>query len=120
MAPPKDGGHPAWLCCCYLTRGRKKPVLALAPLGQVRHMYSITANVEKHPGTLAEALASKSPRTACDFLTVSEKRPGGGLAQVITLELYLQHMRCTSGKKLVFQRLHREAHLVSKVVLGER
>lgn len=120
MALPRDGGHPAWLCCCYLTRGRKKPVLALAPLGQARCMYSITANVEKHPGALAEALAGKSPRTACDILSVSEKRPGRRLAQVITLELDLQHMWCTSCKKLVFQHLHREAHLVSKIFLGER
>ena len=120
MALPRDDDHPARLDRRYLTRSRKEPVLALAPLGQIRCMYSITANVEKHPGALAEALAGKSPRTACDFLTVSKKRPGGRLAQVITLKLDLQHMRCTSCKKLVFQRLHREAHLVSKIILGER
>ena len=120
MALPKDGDYPSRLYCHYLARGRKEPVLALALLGQVRCTNGITANVEKHPGALAEALAGKSARAACDVLAVSEKRPGRGLAQVITLELYLQHMRCTSDKKLVFQCLHREAHLVSEIVLSER
>ena len=92
MGLPKVGVRLARLDCHYLTGGAQEPVLALAPLGQVCRANGVTANAEKHLGALVEALAGKIPRTACDILAISEKRPGRRLAQVITLKLDLQHM----------------------------
>ena len=120
MGLPKTRGHPTWLDCRYLARSAQQPVLPFAPLGQVSRANGIAAQIEEHPGTLVEALAGKSPRTARYVLAVGEESPGRRLGQVVALKLNLQHVRGAGGSKLALQRLSRETHLVGEVILGER
>lgn len=48
-------------------------VLPLAPLVQLGRSYGVAAQVQKHLGALAEALAGKGTRAACDASAVGEE-----------------------------------------------
>lgn len=54
-------------------RGAQQLVLPLAPLGQLGSLDGVAAQVQKHLGTLAEALAGKGARAACDARAVGEE-----------------------------------------------
>lgn len=54
-------------------RGALQLVLPLAPLVQLGRAYGVAAQVQKHLGALAEALAGKGARAACDARAVGEE-----------------------------------------------
>lgn len=61
-------------------RGTQQLVLPLAPLVQLGRVDGIATQIQKHLGSLAEALAGKGPRAACDALTVGKQLSAGRLA----------------------------------------
>lgn len=55
------------------TRGTQQLVLPLAPLVQLGRAYGVAAQVQEYLGSLAEALAGKVIRAACDARAVGEE-----------------------------------------------
>lgn len=55
------------------TRRAQQLVLPLVPLAQFGSLDGVVAQVQKHLGPLAEALAGKVTRTACDARAVGEE-----------------------------------------------
>lgn len=55
------------------TRGTQQLVLPLAPLAQLGRARGVAAQVQEHLGSLAEALAGKDARAACDARAVGEE-----------------------------------------------
>ena len=51
-------------------RGTQQRVLPLAPLAQLGSLDGVATQVQKHLSSLAEALAGKVTRTACDARAV--------------------------------------------------
>lgn len=54
-------------------RGAQQLMLPLAPLAQLGSLDGISAQVQKHLGSLAEVLAGKVTRAACDARAVGEE-----------------------------------------------
>lgn len=54
-------------------RGAQQLVLPLAPLAQLGRVHGVTAQVQEHFRALAEALAGKGARAACDARAVGEE-----------------------------------------------
>lgn len=54
-------------------RGAQQLVLPLAPLGQLGRAHGVAAQIQKHFGSLAEALAGKGARAACDARAAGEE-----------------------------------------------
>lgn len=52
-------------------------VLSLAPLAQLGRAHDISAQVQKHLGSLTEALAGKGARAAYDARAVGEELSAG-------------------------------------------
>lgn len=86
-------------------------VFPLTPLVQSRRVDGITTQVQKHLGSLAEALSGKGTGSVRNARAVGEELPAGRLARVISEQLDLQNMWAASGTWPFFQRLHRKAHL---------
>lgn len=86
-------------------------VLPLAPLVQLGCAYGVAAQVQKHLGALAEALAGKGAGSVCNARAVGKELPAGRLARVVSEQLDLQNMWAASGTWPFFQRLYRKAHL---------
>jgi len=105
-------------------------------LTQLGSLDGISAQVQKHLGALAEALAVKGTRAACDARAVGEELsarrfaraaakagsvrnaravgeelPARWLARIVSEQLDLQNMWAASGTWPFFQCLHRKAHL---------
>lgn len=55
------------------TRSTQQLVLPLAPLAQLGRAYGVATQVQEHLGALAEALAGKGARAACDARAVGEE-----------------------------------------------
>ena len=58
---------------CNPARGTQQLVLPLAPLVQLGRVRGVAAQVQEHLGALAEALAGKGTRAACDARAVGEE-----------------------------------------------
>ena len=58
---------------CNPARGTQQLVLPLAPLVQLGRVRGVAAQVQEHLGALAEALAVKGTRAACDACAVGEE-----------------------------------------------
>lgn len=58
---------------CNPTRSTQQLVLPLAPLAQLGSLDGVAAQVQEHLGALAEALAGKGARAACDACAVGEE-----------------------------------------------
>ena len=58
---------------CNPARGTQQLVLPLAPLVQLGRVCGVAAQVQEHLGALAEALAVKGTRAACDARAVGEE-----------------------------------------------
>ena len=58
---------------CNPARGTQQLVLPLAPLVQLGRVRGVEAQVQEHLGALAEALAVKGTRAACDARAVGEE-----------------------------------------------
>ena len=54
-------------------RGAQQLVLPPAPLAQLGRVHGVATQVQEHLGTLAEALAGKDARAACDARAVGEE-----------------------------------------------
>lgn len=54
-------------------RGAQQLVLPPAPLAQLGRAYGVATQVQEHLGALAEALAGKGTRAACDASAVGEE-----------------------------------------------
>lgn len=54
-------------------RGAQQLVLPLAPLAQLGRVHGVATQVQEHLGALAEALAGKGARAACDARAVGEE-----------------------------------------------
>lgn len=54
-------------------RGAQQLALPLAPLGQLGRAHGVAAQIQKHFGSLAEALAGKGARAACDARTAGKE-----------------------------------------------
>ena len=54
-------------------RGALQLVLPLAPLVQLGRAHGVAAKIQRHFGSLAEALAGKVTRAACDARAVGEE-----------------------------------------------
>ena len=93
------------------TRGAQQFVLPLAPLAQLGSPDGISAQVQKHLGSLAEALAGKGAGSVRNARAVGKELPAGRLARAVSEQLDLQNMWAASGTWPFFQRLHRKAHL---------
>lgn len=74
---PNAACIPAIPCCT------RQLVLSLAPLMQPARVRGISTQVQEHLGALAEALASKVTRAACDAHAVGEACPAGRFAWAV-------------------------------------
>lgn len=97
--------------------GTQQLVLPLAPLAQLGCLDGITTQVQEHLGALAETLAGKVTRAACDARAVCKQLPAGRLARVVSEQLDLQNMRVASSTELFLELLHGKAHLVGETTL---
>ena len=93
------------------TRGAQQLVFPLAPLTQLGSLDGISAQVQKHLGALAEALAGKGAGSVRNARAVGEELPARWLARIVSEQLDLQNMWAASGTWPFFQCLHRKAHL---------
>ena len=78
-------------------RGALQLVLPLAPLVQSRRAYGVAAQVQKHLGALAEALAGKGAGSVRNARAVGEELPARWLARIVSEQLDLQNMWAASG-----------------------
>lgn len=105
------------LCHCDPARGTQQLVLPLAPLAQLSRVHGITTQIQKHLGSLAEALAGKDTGSVRNARTVGKQLPARRLARVVSEQLDLQNMRVASSTELFFELLYRKAHLVGEAAL---
>lgn len=99
------------------SRCTQQLVLPLAPLVQSRRVDGITTQVQKHLGSLAEALAGKGAGSVRNALAVGKELPAGRLARVVSEQLDLQYVRVASSTELFLELLYRKAHLVGEAAL---
>ena len=71
------------------TRGTQQLVLPLAPLAQLGCAYGVATQVQKHLSSLAEALAGKVARAACDARAVGKELSARRLTQIVSEQLNL-------------------------------
>ena len=92
-------------------------VLPLAPLAQLSCAYGISAQVQKHLGALAEALAGKGAGSVRNALAVSKELPARWLARIVSGQLDLQNVWVAGNAELFLEHLHGKAHLVGETTL---
>lgn len=64
------------------TRGTQQLILSLAPLAQLGRLDGVASQAQEHLGSLAEALAGKVTRAACDARAVGEELSARRFARV--------------------------------------
>lgn len=114
--PARHGGQ-----CCLHHRNpagsTQQLVLPLAPLAQLGRARGIAAQVQKHLGSLAEALAGKGAGSVRNARAVGKELSAGRLVRVVSEQLDLQNMRVAGGAELFLELLYRKAHLVGETAL---
>ena len=98
-------------------RGTQQLVLPLAPLVQFGRAYGISAQVQKHLGSLAEALTGKGAGSVRNAYAVGKQLPTRRLTRVVSEQLDLQYVRVAGSTELFLELLYRKAHLVGEAVL---
>lgn len=93
------------------TRGAQQFVLPLAPLAQLGSPDGISAQVQKHLGSLAEALTGKGTGSVHDARAVGKQHPTRRLTRIVSEQLDLQYVRVVGVAELFLEHLHRKAHL---------
>ena len=100
-------------------RGTQQLILPLAPLVQLGSLDGISAQVQKHFGSLAEALAGKGAGSVRNAHAVGEELPARRLARIVSEQLDLQYVRVASSAELFLELLYRKAHLVGETALDQ-
>ena len=75
-------------------------VRPLAPMAQLGSLDGVAAQVQKHLGALAEALAGKGAGSVRNAHAVGEEHPSGRLARIVSEQLDLQYVRVAGGAEL--------------------
>lgn len=78
--------HHGTACVCLRPRNpacrAQQLVLPLAPLAQLGRAHGVAAQVQEYLGSLAEALAGKGARAACDARAVGEELSARRFARI--------------------------------------
>jgi hypothetical protein len=69
-------------------------------MAQLGSLDGVAAQVQKHLGALAEALAGKGAGSVRNAHAVGEEHPSGRLARIVSEQLDLQYVRVAGGAEL--------------------